>query len=87
MTACTELPLGDRLIRQDVVRLWPDRFSLASHTCLSLSEIQQMDSAGLAFLLQWRRINPDLKFCDPSDRAQALAEVHGVPGCFSNVVP
>ncbi len=85
MSDAPESPLGRRLIRQDVVALWPNRFELAQQNRLSLAQIEQMDSAGLAFLLQLRKLNPALELSDPSDRAQALAQVHGVPGCFTRL--
>ncbi|QSX34111.1 STAS domain-containing protein [Shewanella avicenniae] len=78
--------LRGRLSQQDVKQLWPERHSLVADNIqqLDLSELEYVDSAGMAFLMELlSQSNGMLVLKAPSEQVKKLVSLYDLETFFT----
>ena len=80
-------PLTQPLIKEQLPHYWAQRTQLFSHNQADLSAVREIDSIGLAFLVQWSQslaanARP-LTLAKPPANFYPLADLYGVSDFFA----
>lgn len=80
------MKLTGPLTRAELPEYWSERDRYFTVTCADLSQVTQIDSVGLAFLVQWSQALAEkdqiLELSSPPAAFHSLANLYGVSSLF-----
>jgi len=73
---------GDLLLSELSAKNFPDNKTYQNKKLINLQHLTNIDSAGIAYLVQIKVINPNVCFEGVSDKILILADLYGVSFLF-----